>query len=133
MTDPTRKDGLASDGTRSTHLVVATHSREIKTALFLAFTAIPTITIVATATSTAELITYCHAFQPEATIVESGLPGRPLGSVLHELGTAIPGLQILLIDEHAEVKDDFELVDVEVLTDLDQLISRFPEQGADAK
>lgn len=133
MTDSTRKDGLVSDGTRSTHLVVATHSREIKTALFLALTAIPTITIVATATSTAELISYCHTFQPDATIVENGLPGRPLGSVLHELGAVIPELQILLIDEHAEVKDDYELIDVEVLTDLDQLISRFPEQGADTR
>jgi DNA-binding NarL/FixJ family response regulator len=121
-----------SDGP-STHVVLATHSREIKTALFLALNAIPTITIVATAASTAELISYCHSFRPDTAIVENGLPGRALGSVLHELGTSIPELRTLLIDEQDNLKDDYELIHVEVFTDLDQLISEFPEQGADAQ
>lgn len=132
MTGQARNTGHVSDGTRSTHLVIATHTREIKTALFLALTAIPTITIVATASSTAELISYCHAFQPDTTIVENGLPGRPLTSVLYELGTAIPEMRTLLIDEHADVQDNFELINVEIVTDPDQLISTIHQRGAEA-
>lgn len=123
MTDPALNDVHTSDGTRSTHLVVATHTRELKTALFLALTAIPAVSIVATAASTAELVSYCHTFQPKTTIVEDGLPGRPLTSVLYELGTAIPEMRILLIDEHADAENNFELIDVEIVTDPEQLMS----------
>ena len=94
-----------AEGARSLHLVVATHTREVKTALFLALNALPAITIVATATSTAELASYCHAFRPDFAIVESGLPGRPLRDVLAELVASRPDSRILLIDEHAELND----------------------------
>ncbi len=118
-------------GSRSTHVVIATHSREIKTALFLALNAIETITIVATAASTAELISYCQSLRPDTAIIETGLPGGPLGIVLHQLGASIPELRILLIDEQNNVNDDYELTRIEVFTDLSQLMSEFPKQGAD--
>ncbi len=123
---------MTSNGT-SIHVVVATHSREIKTALFLALNAIPAITIVATATSTSELISYCNAFRPDTAIIEGGLPGRPLGPVLAHLRTSTPKIRLLLIDEHTESSADNSPADVEVFTDLEQLIDNFPEQGAEAQ
>ena len=55
-------------------LVVAVHSREVKTALFLALNG---ITIVATATSTAELVSYCRAFRPEVDCRERSARPSP--------------------------------------------------------
>ncbi|GMQ98631.1 MAG: hypothetical protein BMS9Abin17_1152 [Acidimicrobiia bacterium] len=131
MTRKTPNHAINS-GDESIHVVVATHSREVKTALFLALNAIPAITIVATATSTSELISYCNTFRPDTAIVESGLPGRPLGTVLSEVRSTRPDIRILLIDEFAAVSKDDNPTDIEVFTDLQQLIDRFPEQGADA-
>ena len=119
------------DGTPSLHLVVATHTREVKTALFVALNAVPTIAIVATATSTAELASYCHAFRPDVAIVESGLPGRPMGDVLTELAASNPASRILLIDESVEARADSRPPEIEVFADLNQLIATFPVQGAD--
>jgi len=123
--------GIDSDGA-PLHIVVATHSREIKTALFLALNAIPTITIVATATSTSELISYCNTFRPHTAIVESGLPGRPLELVLAEVRTSNPNIRLLLINENTKASAHSALADVEVFTDIAQLIDNFPEQGADS-
>ncbi len=131
MTAPLWGEGAHIDGASPLQVVVATHTREVKTALFLALKAIPSITIVATATSTAELASYCHAFRPDFVIVENGLPGRSLGEVLVELAASNPHSRILLIDEHAELGADLRLPEIEVFTDLDRLITTFPEQGAD--
>lgn len=132
MTGKTRPNGDTDSSGASLHVVVATHSREIKTALFLALNAIPAITIVATATSTAELISYCNTFRPDTAIVESGLPGRPLHLVFAELRASTPKVRLLLIDERTEASADNGLADVEVFTDIAQLIDNFPEQGADS-
>jgi DNA-binding NarL/FixJ family response regulator len=123
--DRNTKDGIL-------HIVVATHSREVKTALFHSLNAIPTVTIVATGTSTAELVNYTHAFRPEIVIVETGLPGLPLSDVLGELHTVNPGLRILLIGEDTEVRAFLDIPNVEVFSDLDLLISTFPDEGANA-
>jgi hypothetical protein len=114
------------------HVVVATHSREVKTALFHSLNAIPTVTIVATGTSTAELVNYSDAFRPEIVIVETGLPGLPLNHVLDELHTLNPSLRTLLIGEDTDVKPFLNIPNVEVFSDLDILISTFPDEGADA-
>lgn len=130
MTVPLWERGRHAEGAPSLHLVVATYTREVKTALFLALNAMPTITIVAAATSTAELASYCHAFRPDFAIVESGLPGRPLDAVLTELATSNPDSRLLLIDEHAETTAELNLAEIQVFTDLEQLIATLPEQGA---
>jgi len=114
------------------YVVVATHTREVKTALFLGLKVMPRITIVATATSTAELASYCHAFRPDFAIVEGGLPGRPLSEVLTDLKTSNPNSRFLLIADQAQPTADLKLPEIEVFTDLDQLIATLPEQGADA-
>jgi hypothetical protein len=131
MTAPSWDRRGDAEGARSLHLVVATHTREVKTALFLALNALPAVTIVAAATSTAELASYCHAFRPDFAIVESGLPGRPLRDVLAELVVARPDSRILLIDEHAELRTDLRLPEIDVFAALDQLLATFPELGAD--
>jgi chemotaxis response regulator CheB len=133
MTERAPNLSIATSSGAPTHVVVATHSREIKTALFLALNSDPMITIVATATSTAEMITYWQAFQPEVVIVESGLPGKPLGPVVAEIGSSAPGIRILVIDEHATADLFRNTTNVEVFTDLDQLISQFPEKGAETR
>jgi hypothetical protein len=123
--DRNTKDGML-------HIVVATHSREVKTALFHSLNAIPTVTIVATGTSTAELVNYTHAFRPEIVVVETGLPGLPMVDVLNELHTLNPNLRSLLIGEDSDVGPYLNIPNVEVFSDLDILISTFPDEGADA-
>jgi hypothetical protein len=123
--DRNTKDGML-------HIVVATHSREVKTALFHSLNAIPTVTIVATGTSTAELVNYTHAFRPEIVVVETGLPGLPMSDVLNELHTLNPNLRSLLIGEDSDVGPYLNIPNIEVFSDLDILISTFPDEGADA-
>jgi DNA-binding NarL/FixJ family response regulator len=131
MTLPARDDRQGGRRAPSILLVLATHRREIKTALFLALKAIPAATIVATAASTAELISYCHAFRPDIAIVESGLPGRSLRAVLTELGSSNLGIRMLLIDESGEPNPDLRTMNIEVFTNLDQLLATLDEQGDD--
>jgi hypothetical protein len=50
------------------HVVVATHSREVKTALFHSLNATPTVTIVATGTSTVGLVKGSHASAPRLSL-----------------------------------------------------------------
>jgi DNA-binding NarL/FixJ family response regulator len=114
-------------------VVVAVHGREVKTALFLALNSIPNIEIVATATSTAELISYCHAFHPGAVIVESDLPGRPLPDVLRELNQSTTPERVLIVDSAEEPENLDGIPGVETLRDLDDLLAILsttdPEEG----
>ena len=102
-------------------VVVAVHGREVKTALFLALSSIPSIEIVATATSTAELTSYCQAFRPDAVVVESDLPGRPLPDVLRELNRSMKPRRVLVIEAAAESKAFEGIAGVETLRDVDHL------------
>ncbi len=118
-------------GVALVRLVVAVHSREVKTALFLALNGFDDITIVATATSTAELTSYCRTFEPDVVIFERGLPGRPTAETLTDLRDSLPGCRIQMIDEHGGRKKEQGLPEVEVFTDIDHLIAAYPESGAD--
>jgi len=112
-------------------LVVAVHRREVKGALFLALNGLDDVTIVATATSTAELTSYCRTFEPDVVILERGLPGRPTAEILTDLGQSLPDCRIQMIDESGGRKKEQGLSEVEVFTDLDGLIAAYPESGAD--
>lgn len=103
--------------------VVAVHSREVKTALFIALNAIPSVTIVATATSTSELLGYCHAFRPEVAIVETALPGKPLLDVLTEVERSMTPGRILVIggDNAADLVGGNSTA--EILRDVDHLMA----------
>ena len=113
-------------------VILATHSREVQTALFHSLNAISTIKIVATGTSTAELVNYSRAFRPDMVIVETGLPGQPLSDVLIELGTLRPMPRILLIGENTELSVYEGIPTVEVFSDLDLLMATIPDEGADS-
>ncbi len=104
-------------------LVVAVHSREVKTALFLALNGLMAITIVATATSTAELVTYYRAFRPDVAVVESGLPGRPLDETLQQLAELKTAGKIFVIDGGPEV---VQATNAEIFTNIDDLVAALP-------
>lgn len=109
-------------GGRSMRIVVAVHSREVKTALFIALNAIPSVIIVATATTTSELIGYAHAFRPDALIVEFELPGKALPDVLEEVESSMTPERILVIggDDAAEVVG--RVATAEILRDVEHLL-----------
>ncbi len=85
------------------------------------------ITIVATATSTAELVSCCRAFRPDVVIVESGLPGRSLGETLPQLSDSMGAGRILLVDGHGAIDIVNEMPNAEVFKDIDHPVSALPE------
>ncbi len=109
------------------NVVLALHSREVKTALYLALNATPDVTIVATATSTAELISYCHAFQPDVAIVETGLPGRPLPDVLGDFQQSETLRRILVIGEDDATSLVRGIAKAELLQDTADLTAILPD------
>lgn len=86
---------------------------------------------MATATSTAELISYCRTFLPDVAIVESGLPGRPLADVLHQLGDAATPARIFVIGEDGASELARDVGGAEVLRDVDHLVATLPELKLD--
>jgi hypothetical protein len=103
----------------------------MKTALFLALNGIEAVTIVATATSTAELVSYGRAFRPDTVVVESGLPGRPLSETLPRLGDSMKSGRILVIDGHGVIDIVDEQPNAEVFEDIEHLVAALPEPGAE--
>jgi hypothetical protein len=103
----------------------------MKTALFLALNGIEAVTIVATATSTAELVSYGRAFRPDTVIVESGLPGQPLGETLPRLADSMRSGRILVIDGHGVIDIVDEQPNAEVFKDIEHLVAALPEPGAE--
>jgi DNA-binding NarL/FixJ family response regulator len=132
MTAPASDRDGSTGAASQIHAVLATHRREVQTALFHSLNTISTVTIVATGTSTAELVNYSRAFRPDMVIVETGLPGQPLSDVLIELGTLRPMPRILLIGENTELSVYEGIPTVEVFSDLDLLIATIPDEGADS-
>ena len=106
-------------------LVVGIHSREVKTALFLALSALTGVTIVATATSTAELASYVRAFLPDVSVIEGGLPGWPLDETLRKLDAIGQG-RVLIIDGEDALDLARSTSNVEVFEDIDDLVAALP-------
>lgn len=109
------------------NIVLAAHSREVKTALYLALTGMSSVTVAATAASTAELVTYCHAFLPDVVIVETGIPGQPLSKVLSDLEQSAAPRRILIIggDEASDLVGGIDRA--ELLRDIDDLSAVLPD------
>jgi DNA-binding NarL/FixJ family response regulator len=78
-------------------LLLAIYTRELKTALFLALSERSALQIVASATNTAELLSYSRTFQPDAIALEWEMPGRPMADVLPTLTQACSSAEILII------------------------------------
>ncbi len=62
-------------------LLLAIFTRELKTAFFLALSDESNIQIRATASNTAELLTFNRSLQPDVIVLEWDLPGRPMTEV----------------------------------------------------
>jgi len=109
------------------NIVLAAHTREVKTSLYLALNAAVDVTVVATAASTAELVSYCHAFLPDVAIVETGLPGRSLSEVLSDFETLAAPRRILIIggDEALDLASTHPRT--ELLRDIDHLTAILPD------
>jgi chemotaxis response regulator CheB len=88
---------LAAEKKPKLRLLFAMYTRELKTAFYLALSDRPSVQVVASATSTAELLSYNRAFQPDAIALEWELPGRPLADLLPTLTQACPSAEILII------------------------------------
>mgnify|MGYP001811717678 CR=1 FL=1 len=115
----------------SVRVVVAVHSREVKTSLFLALNGIDDVAIVATANSTAELVSYTRALTPTFVLVETGLPGRPIGEVIEKLREVAPESRVMVVEGAGEGAALGASSNVEVFRDVDQLVTPLPETGLD--
>lgn len=78
-------------------LLLAVHTRELKTAFFLALSERSALQIVASATNTAELLSYSRAFQPDAIALEWEMPGRLMADVLPVLIQSCTSAEVLII------------------------------------
>lgn len=105
------------------NIVLAVHSREVKTALYLALSGMSDVAVVATATSTAELVSYCHSFLPDVAIVETGLPGRSLREVLDGFERSVAPRRVLIVggDDASDLANT--TARAEPLRDIDHLAS----------
>lgn len=115
---------------QSVIVVIATHSREVRTALFIALNAVPSITIAATAASSSELTSYCHAFHPDIAIVESDLPGSPLSKFLSAFEDLDAPARILVVGGDDTTVLASRSTKVEALRDVDHLLQVIAEPPA---
>ena len=104
-------------------IVAGVHSRDVKTALFLALDA-EGADIVATATTTSELISYCRSFRPDVAIVEGSLPGRQLDETLDEVA-AFAG-RALVIDPEGRATAHLGDHHAELFLDVAQVVDALP-------
>ena len=89
-------------------LLLAIYTRELKTAFFLALSGEPEVQIVATATNTAELLTYSRTLQPDVTVLEWELPGGPMVDVFPTLAQTDSSAKIFIISKpssHQQIQD----------------------------
>ena len=114
---------MTADVSTVLRLLLAVYTRELKTAFFLALSGQPALQIVATATNTAELLSYSRAFQPDVIILEWELPGRPVVDVLPTLAQADHPADIFVISNpssHPQIQDS--ALSIRVVDDPDGLL-----------
>ena len=99
---------LTTESTPKLRLLLAIYPGELKTAFFLALSGEPETRIVATATNTAELLSYSRAFQPDVIVLEWELPGGPMTDVFPTLTRTDPSARIFIISKpssHQQIQD----------------------------
>ena len=106
-----------------TRLLLALVTRELKTAFFLTLSDEPNIKIVATASNTAELLTFNRSLQPNALVVEWELPGSSMTEVYPELKEAASPPSIFIIGKPSCEHDILEMaLEGEFFVDPEDLI-----------
>jgi DNA-binding NarL/FixJ family response regulator len=106
---------LTAEGKPKLRLLLAIYTRELKTAFFLALSDEPAVQIVATATNTAELLSYSRTFQPDVIVLEWELPGRPPVEVFPTLTQTGPSAKIFIISKpssHQQIQDIASTTDI---------------------
>ena len=79
-------------------LLLALHTRELKSAFFFALAAKPSVRIVATAANTAELLTFSRTLRPDGIVLEWELPGRPMTEIYPQLTALTAAGQIFVVN-----------------------------------
>ena len=99
---------MTAESTPKLRLLLAIYTRELKTAFFLALSGETEVQIVATATNTAELLSYSRTFQPDVIVLEWELPGGPMTDVFPTLTRTDPSARIFVISKpssHRQIQD----------------------------
>ena len=116
---------MAAERVPRLRLLLAIYSRELKTAFYLALSDQPGVQVIASATNTAELLSYSRAFQPDAIALEWEMPGRPVADLLPSLVKADSPPEILVISRPSSGEEiRTVLPDVSVFDDPAELIGR---------
>jgi DNA-binding NarL/FixJ family response regulator len=104
-------------------LLLAIYTRELKTAFFLALSEQPSVHVVASATNTAELLSYHRTFLPDAIALEWEMPGRPVKDLLPTLAQSDTPAKILIISRPSSCEQIRELApNARVFDDPEELI-----------
>ena len=112
-------------------LLLAVYTRELKTAFFLALSEQPSVHVVASATNTAELLSYHRTFQPDAIALEWEMPGRPVQDVLPTLARSDSPAEILIISRPSSREQIRELApNARVFDDPEELIDALDDLQA---
>jgi DNA-binding NarL/FixJ family response regulator len=110
-------------------LLLAIFTRELKTAFFLALSDESNIQIRATASNTAELLTFNRSLQPNVIVLEWDLPGRPMTEVYPVLTQADSPPAILIIGKPSSEHHIRDMApDCDLFTDPEDLIHALKAQ-----
>jgi DNA-binding NarL/FixJ family response regulator len=110
-------------------LLLAIYTRELKTAFFLALSDESKIQIKATASNTAELLTFNRSLQPRVIVLEWDLPGRPMNEVYPVLIQADSPPAIFIIGKPSSEHHIRDLApDCDLFNDPEDLISALRAQ-----
>jgi DNA-binding NarL/FixJ family response regulator len=120
---------MSAENIPKIRLLLAIFTRELKTAFFLALTDESNIQIKATASNTAELLTFNRSLQPNVIVLEWDLPGRPMSEVYPMLTQSDCPPAILIIGKPSSEHDIQLLVpDCDLFTDPENLIEAIMAQ-----
>jgi DNA-binding NarL/FixJ family response regulator len=106
-------------------LLLAVCTRELKTAFYLALSSQPAVQVVASATNTAEILSFSRTFRPDAIALEWEIPGRPVADLLPLLAQIDPPAEILVISRPSSREQIQDIApDLTVFDDPEALIGR---------
>ena len=121
---------MAAERSPRVRLLLAIYTRELKTAFYLALSDQPGVQVVASATNTAELLSYGRTFQPDAIALEWEMPGKAIADLLPRLAQGSPVAEILVISRPSSREQIREVApDLKVFDDPEELINRLHALG----
>jgi len=114
---------MVAEDKQTVRLLLAIYTRELKSAFFLAISDELRVQIVATASNTAELLTFNRSLQPNSIVLEWDLPGRPMTEVYPVLTQADTPPSIFVVGKPSSEQHIRELApECELYADPEKLI-----------